>query len=294
MARKPSAPTYQPADLTVEQISRAIPRLQKRISDLERLDFSQMHERGGADIQGIKVSIEQTLEEIFGNYSTEYRRYGPAAILSGGPIPISYVGARGGRQGTDHRPYYEKSRQQSIALLKHAIQGLEERKDDIGSSVQMLEDHSTTEDAPDLSQRIFVVHGRDGEPREAVARFLQKLGLEPIILHEQPNKGRTLITKFHDEASDIGFAIILTTPDDVGGLDGAEQKRRARQNVIFELGFFIGRLGSDRVAALIGNEVERPSDFEGVVYIPIEADWRLPLCNELRAAGYDIDLNKVL
>jgi predicted nucleotide-binding protein len=294
MARTPAPPTYQPANLTVDQISRAIPRLQKRISDLEKLDFSPMHERGGAEIQSIKASIEQTLEEIFGRYSTEYQRYSSAAVLSGGPISMSFGGARSGRQGTDHRPYYERSRERSIALLKQAIQGLEERKDDLGTSIQGLEDHSITQDALELSQRIFVVHGRPGEPRDAIARFLEKLGLEPIILHEQPNKGRTLITKFHEEASDVGFAIILMTPDDVGGLDGAEQKRRARQNVIFELGFFIGRLGGDRVAALISNEVERPSDFDGVVYIPMESDWRLPLCNELRAAGYAIDLNKVL
>jgi len=292
MARQPSAPTYRPADLTVEQISRAIPRLQKRIADLEKLDFTQMYERGGADIQGIKVSVEQTLEEIFGNYSTEYRRYSPAAILSGGPISMSYVSARGGRQTTDHRPYYEKSRQQSIALLKQAIQGLEERRDDMGGGTEPPEPQP--EYVPELSQKIFVVHGRDGEPREAVARFLQKLGLEPVILHEQPNKGRALITKFNDVASDIGFAIILMTPDDVGGLDESEQHRRARQNVIFELGFFIGKLGNERVAALVSNEVERPSDFEGVVYIPIEGDWRLPLCKELREAGYDIDVNKVL
>jgi Predicted nucleotide-binding protein containing TIR-like domain len=294
MARTPSTPTYQPANLSVDQISRAIPRLQKRISDLEMLDFSQMHERGGADIQGIKVSIEQTLEEIFGSYSTEYQRYHSAAVLSGGPLTMSYVGARGGHRGKDHHPYYERSRERSITLLKQAIQGLEERRDDLGSSMQVLEGSSGIEDVPVLPERIFVVHGRDGEPREAIARFLQLLGLEPVILHERPNKGRTLITKFHDEASDIGFAIILMTPDDVGGLDGGEQKRRARQNVIFELGFFIGKLGGGRVAALIGNEVERPSDFEGVVYIPIESDWRLPLCKELRAAGYNIDLNKVL
>jgi predicted nucleotide-binding protein len=292
MVRTPSPPTYQPANLTVEQISRAIPRLQKRIADLEKLDFSQ--ERAGVEIQGIKVAIEQTLEEIFGRYSTEYQRYSSAAVISGGPISVSYVAARSGRQGTDHRPYYERSRERSMALLKQAIQGLEERRDDLGTIMQLAEEHPADEEAPELSQRIFVVHGRDGEPREAVARFLQKLGLEPVILHEQPSRGRTLITKFNEEASDIGFAIILMTADDVGGLDGGEQKRRARQNVIFELGFFIGRLGGDRVAALISNEVERPSDFEGVVYIPMEADWRLPLCKELRAAGYDIDVNRVL
>jgi predicted nucleotide-binding protein len=147
--------------------------------------------------------------------------------------------------------------------------------------------------AQEVSHRVFVVHGRDGEYREAVARFLEQLGLEAVILHEQPNRGRTLITKFREEASDIGFAIVLMTPDDTGGMHGGEQHRRARQNVIFELGFFIGALGPDRVAALVSNRVERPSDFDGVVYIPIETDWRLPLCKELRAAGYDIDMNKV-
>jgi predicted nucleotide-binding protein len=88
---------------------------------------------------------------------------------------------------------------------------------------------------------------------------------------------------------------VLMTPDDIGGLqEGGDQRPRARQNVIFELGFFIGALGPARVAALIGQDVERPSDFDGVVYIPIEADWRLPLCRELKAAGYEIDVNKAL
>jgi predicted nucleotide-binding protein len=75
--------------------------------------------------------------------------------------------------------------------------------------------------------------------------------------------------------------------------EGGERKLRARQNVIFELGFFIGALGPDRVTALIGQQVERPYDFEGVVYILVEADWRLPLCKELKATEYEIDLNRV-
>jgi predicted nucleotide-binding protein len=288
MARQPPAPTYKPADLTVDQIKRAIPRLEKRVADLKKLDFSQMQERGGPEIQGIKVSIEQTLEEIFGAYSTEYKRYSPAAALYGGPISI-------GRQhyhDTEFRRYYEKSRLGAISLLEQAIQGLVERQADLGSSSQEVE--LVDESVQEFSRGIFVVHGRDGEHREAVARFLEQLGLEAVILHEQPNKGRALITKFREVASDIGFAIVLMTPDDIGGIgNGGEQHPRARQNVIFELGFFIGALGPDRVAALVSNQVERPSDFDGVVYIPIEGDWRLPLCKELRAAGYDIDLNKV-
>jgi predicted nucleotide-binding protein len=161
-------------------------------------------------------------------------------------------------------------------------------------STYVPEEAAPGDEVPQFSQRVFVVHGREGEERETAARFLEKLGLEAIILHEQPNKGRALITKFHAVASDIGFAVVLMTPDDVGGLQGVPQRPRARQNVIFELGFFIGMLGPERVAALVSSEVERPSDFDGVVYIPIDTDWRLPLCRELRAAGYSIDLNKVL
>lgn len=113
MVKRPSPPTYQPADLTADQITRAIPRLEKRIDDLKKLNFSQMQEgEVWPQIQAIKVSIEQTLEEIFGAYSTEYKRYSPAAVFSGGPLII------GGGRRIDHRPYYEKSRVSSIALLE--------------------------------------------------------------------------------------------------------------------------------------------------------------------------------
>lgn len=67
-----------------------------------------------------------------------------------------------------------------------------------------------------------------------------------------------------------------------------------RQNVIFELGFFIGALGPDKVAALVADDVELPSDFDGVVYIPLEGDWRTRLARELQAAGYEIDWNAVM
>ncbi len=286
MSKRPTPPSYQPAELTVDKIERAIPRLEKRIAELKNLDISGMAERGGPAIQAIRVSIEQTLEEVFGAYSTEYKRYSSAAVLSGGPISIG-----GGR--IDHRPYYDKSRLAAVAMLQQAVKSLIERKEDLsGDSIQEvpIADNSV----PQFSRRVFVVHGHDGEHRETVAQFLEQLGLQAVILHEQPNKGRALITKFQEVASDIGFAIVLMTPDDMGGIRDGETQPRARQNVIFELGFFIGALGPARVAALVSSQVERPSDFDGVVYIPLEGEWRLPLCRELRAAGYDVDLNKVL
>jgi hypothetical protein len=117
------------------------------------------------------------------------------------------------------------------------------------------------------STKVFIVHGHDGTPKAEIARFIEKLGLEAVILHERPNKGRTLITKFQEEAGTAGFAVVLMTPDDLGkAAAAADLNARARQNVVFELGFFIGKLGPERVAALVKGDVEKPSDFDGVVY----------------------------
>jgi hypothetical protein len=145
-------------------------------------------------------------------------------------------------------------------------------------------------------RKVFIVHGHDDAAREAVARFLEKIDLEPVILHERPNKGRTIITKFQQEAADVVFAVVLMTPDDQVSKEGAAPTLRARQNVVFELGFFIGALGPERVAALVKGDVERPSDFEGVVYIPFDASgaWRQALGRELDAAGLAIDWNKAM
>lgn len=144
--------------------------------------------------------------------------------------------------------------------------------------------------------KVFVVHGRDAASKSEVARFLDKLGLEPVILHERPNAGRTLITKFQEESADIAFAVVLMTPDDQGALAGCQMAPRARQNVIFELGFFIGRLGASRVCALVSGELEKPSDFDAVVYIQYspQSSWKAELIRELRHAGLPVDANLVV
>lgn len=150
-------------------------------------------------------------------------------------------------------------------------------------------------DTRGLSNKVFVVHGHDEAAREMVARFLEKLSLEPIILHEQPNTGRTIIEKV-ETYSDVCYAVILLTPDDFGGKIGRSPKNRARQNVILELGYFIGKLGRSRVCTLVKDEVETPSDFDGVVYNPLDAAgaWRLLLARELKTVGLDFDLNKAV
>lgn len=152
---------------------------------------------------------------------------------------------------------------------------------------------------------IFIVHGRDDVPKLAVHGFLREVATaKPLILHDEPSEGRTVIEKFEDHAGDAVFAVILLTGDDVGGLgveEGAlvelgELKTRARQNVVFELGFFVGALGRDRVAILYEEGVELPSDLAGLAYIPLDdrAGWKLPLAKELQAAGVEIDPSKLL
>lgn len=142
------------------------------------------------------------------------------------------------------------------------------------------------------NDEVFIVHGHDNDVKENVASFLKELGLKPIILHEQPSKGRTIIEKFESHSL-VEYAVVLLTPDDIGGLKSGPNKQslRARQNVIFEMGFFFGKLGRGKVCALVSPGVERPSDLEGVVYIPFsdqEDKWKSLLARELEAAGLNL------
>jgi len=163
---------------------------------------------------------------------------------------------------------------------------------------------ATAEEAetPDigLSQGIFIVHGHDEAMKQTVARTLEKLGLEAVILHEKPNEGRTIIEKFMDY-SGVSFAVVLLSPDDLGFHKHQEPKNaklRARQNVIFELGFFIGKIGRDRVLVLYQQKenFEMPSDYSGVLYTPYDnaGRWQYNLVKELKACGYDVDANKLI
>jgi predicted nucleotide-binding protein len=143
---------------------------------------------------------------------------------------------------------------------------------------------------------VFVVHGRDEAPKQTVARFLEHLGLRPIILHEQSNRGRTIIEKFEDHA-EVQFAVVILTPDDVGRLAAEKDETlsfRARQNVVFEMGYFIGRIQRHRVFPLKVGSVEIPSDYAGVVYTEMDAagGWKAQLVRELKAAGFDVDANR--
>lgn len=144
---------------------------------------------------------------------------------------------------------------------------------------------------------VFIVHGHDDDAKETVARFVEKLGMKVVILHEQPNAGRTIIEKF-EAYSNVGYAIILLTPDDVGARrdKATDGKPRARQNVIFELGYFIGKLGRQRVCAVYKEGVDLPSDYNGVLYVMMDSggSWRFSLAREMKHAGLPVDMNEAV
>lgn len=143
---------------------------------------------------------------------------------------------------------------------------------------------------------IFIVHGHDDGLKNEVARFLESLGLKPIILHEQSSSGDTIIEKI-ERYTNVGFGIVLYTPCDKGGLakEPLDLNFRARQNVVFEHGYLIGKLGRKNVIALNKSKVEKPNDISGVIYISYDSNgpWKTEIAKELDASGYSIDFNKL-
>ena len=220
---------------------------------------------------------------------------------------------------------YKKWKQYNIELLKRSFNfpeneylqeyekaeytvfsdWVKERKRDIAMQITVFEsiieklsliptiENSKNEVNIDIksTNKIFIVHGHNNEIKQTVARTLSQLKLEPIILHEQSEQGRTIIEKFEDNSSDVNFAIILLTADDEGKAKReTDYQTRARQNVVFEMGYFIGKLGRKKVFLLLENGVQKPGDLDGIVYIPIDdtEGWKLKLVKELKATGYNV------
>lgn len=149
------------------------------------------------------------------------------------------------------------------------------------------------------SKKVFIVHGHDNEIKQMVARAVEHASLIPVILHEQADGGRTIIEKLEHFADDAAYAIILYTGCDVGKENhkpDLELKPRARQNVVFEHGMFVGLLGRKRVGALVKNDVEKPGDIDGVLYIDVDdaGAWKMKLAQNMREAGIEFDYEGML
>lgn len=288
MARK-QPPQPQSRVLSKADLESALRTIDRRIADLSSFDVSKIQERWDARVQALETKVKASLADIFGEATPEYRRHSIGMLDN---LPISMV------------PGHGYSPQRIQASVKEGIDGavvslsslrdlLSER---IGDATDLPSNGEVV--APrEIGDRVFIVHGRDDAAKEATARFVAQLHLKPIILHEQPNAGRTIIEKLEGHL-DVAFAVILLTPDDIGGVatDQQQLRSRARQNVVLELGLFIGALGRGRVCALYKGDLELPSDFDGVVYVPMDAagGWRLLLAREMKQAGLVIDMNRAM
>lgn len=287
----PTRRTTEPksANLSVAQMSAAIPKLDRRIAELEAFDVSTIQRRFDPALDALQTKVNSTLQEILGHDTVEYHQH---AIGSFDTLPLSII--------PGHGYSLHEIREGNAEGISSCILGLRTLRELLEERIADSKVDATP--APPAgkaahSRRVFVVHGHDSAAKEAVARFLSKLELEPVVLHEQANAGRTIIEKF-EAHSDVAFAVVLLTPDDIGypASDPTAAKPRARQNVIMELGFFIAALSRSRVCALYVSGVEVPSDFSGVLYHELDASgaWKFMLARELKAGGVAVDMNKAL
>ncbi|MDR6873558.1 putative nucleotide-binding protein [Bosea sp. BE125] len=301
MAHKETIPIAANRTLTAVEMRKAVARLELRIADLTTFDPKSVGDGDDPSIQALRASIKQTLTDIFGGDTPDSLLFAAAADLDPAATSRGYKSLGSGLNGdgsyrsgsaaytADVAASFQKGKDRSLHLLRQAVLSLQERLE-FQSVPAASEPHTRL-----VSSKIFLVHGHDIGAREAVARFIERIGFEPIVLHEQANSGRTIIEKFEAHA-DVGFAVVLLTADDEGRAKGTELQLRARQNVVLELGYFIGRLGRSKVCALKSGALELPSDILGVVWTEFDSTgaWKQGLAVELQAAGYVIDWNKVM
>lgn len=285
--RTTNQPERQPTKLTVgkdffrqqleQRIALGDELLKRPIQTYDQLDKAR------EDYYSWNDYNSEILKQSFNNEFNEYKDSYDSANFS----PIIFSG-----QPRDEVKDFREDVDGKIGSLKKLIAKIDLLKTDVL-------DHSIPIDQPKSeqpSQNVFIVHGHNNEIKIDVARTIEKLGLIPIILHEQANEGKTIIEKFETNAN-VGFAIVLLTDDDLGKAKNDDNlSKRARQNVIMELGYFIGKLGRNKVCPLYIKGVELPSDFSGVLYIEIDSGetWKMKLVKELKACGYNVDANKII
>jgi predicted nucleotide-binding protein len=228
------------------------------------------------------------LESIFSN-EREKKAY---SIKTAQVVVMTYYG--------DSYSNPQEELKDEIVHVNRILQSLRE----IASSLEFFEEplpkkmegDNLTLGSKISNNNVFIVHGHDNSLKIEVQSILRKLKLNPIILHEQENEGKTIIEKFEKHSEGAAFAVVLLTPDDLGRSSVAESDAltsRARQNVILELGYFMGSLGRGKVCALYKGDIELPSDYSGILYLETDKgeDWKFKLAKELKTAGLSVDLN---
>ncbi|MFC5835968.1 TIR domain-containing protein [Nonomuraea insulae] len=190
------------------------------------------------------------------------------------------------------------SDERTISIIEAALEAKLRTLASIRNRLPVWSEVASVPELKSSGDGIFLVHGRDHGMREAVRGFLERLtSRSVIVLDETAGAGSDILGKLLAQAIHASYAVVLLTGDDEGCLAGSgDVKRRARQNVILELGLFIGLLGRDKVTVLYEDGVEIPSDYLGVSYVELDHSkgWQLHLARELRAAGIEASLNRIL
>jgi len=255
------------------------------LSKLEDKNFKRFEDNPELDKWISRTT--RTISRICGEESKSLHKFKSIEFL--------YTGSRGmsGVEVPFDVKTFNIAKSNAKALLESIKEEMEEGMySNVNNEIQSIGSQTQTLD----KTKVFIVHGHDEIAKQETARFVENLGLEAIILHEQVSASRTIVEKIEYYGNKVGYAIILYTECDYGGKSENELKHRARQNVVFEHGYFIAHLNRENVCALVKGKVETPGDIDGVIYEPMDVDgaWKIKVAKELRASGYAIDLNELL
>ena len=259
------SPSHDSVDLLRGLIARADTLLAK--SNLTELD-----------VEGLAYLSSEHIKRLFGKDSDYLRRFKDA----------SGIAVRSLAEGGNDWPQVYRSRVEAKRKVLTACLTRLENERELALATLQPPPQPPTAHAPSAKKpKVFVVHGHDHRRKDDLSHFLRQIGLEPVILHEKPNGGSTVIEKFTRYA-DVNFAVVLLTADDEGRARSSNSMHlpRARQNVILELGYFLGSLGREKVCALYEPGVEIPSDYAGVLFIELDDSgaWKQGLAAELQEA----------
>lgn len=244
-------------------------KLKKTIEEIDEL-MSDADMVMSPAFKAWKAQAEHLLAQLYGRSSVEYSNF--TKLYFSPPFNVGSM---------NPSKYYKNGLETAKRMFLNYLDDLNENQPE------------SCDTKSSIFSKVFIIHGHDGELKHAVARQIEKQGLEAIILSEKMNPGKTIIEKI-EQNSNVAGAICLFTADDLGrATDEPSEKPRARQNVVFEAGYFMGKLGRSHVIIICEKDVEIPGDLSGVVYTE-KNSWELEMLKSLKTMGYSIDLNKLL
>lgn len=295
-------PKQKVVDLLRKQIEQSVVLLQYKVPSHKVMRGYDMFGGGGYAAKEYDKEAQNAFFNEFHKWDARNEE-----IFTRAFVDANNTGLDGYRQ-TGRSIFYSDvvvEQKESITKLVAYMQGFIDRIDLIPcNATSAITEKSKVEASAD---KVFIVHGHGELIKVTVARTLEQLGLKPIILHEQEDYGNTIIEKFESNATDIGFAIVLLTADDMGisrkdieksNTENREPKasKRARQNVVFEMGYFMGKLDRAHVFLLLEDGVEKPGDLDGIVYTLIDSEgmWKIKLAKRLKAVGYKVNIDAII